>query len=70
MKLHVITDAEGRIVATARTQHKRAKSTAEFLPIPLPGQQSREVDLPAEFDKVTDPVRLHDAVTQLLAGKQ
>lgn len=60
MKIHVITDAKGRIVATVQgTARSRGKSPTTATPLPLSGQKVREIELPKELEGLRDVDRLH-----------
>jgi hypothetical protein len=71
MKMHVILDDRGKVVGTARgTTVEGEKDASEAVPIeapiPLGTDEVREIELPSEFEQITDPGELHAALERHL----
>jgi hypothetical protein len=58
MKMLIISDAEGSIVATAHTQPQKDAPVAVGV-IPEPGQTLHEVDVPDKLSKPESVLELH-----------
>ena len=58
MKMLIISDAEGNIVATAHTQ-ARKKAPAAVGVVPEPGQTVHEVNVPKKLGQPKSALKLH-----------
>jgi hypothetical protein len=65
MKIHVITDANGEIVATLRPGEPH-DDVSVALAVPLPGQEVHEVELPKELEQIRNADQLHKELKNIL----
>jgi hypothetical protein len=66
MKIHVITDDKGNIVATVHgTPGSRGDKPVEQ-PIALPGYKVKQVELPKELEGMRNAEQLHKALKSQL----
>jgi hypothetical protein len=63
MKIHVITDDKGEVIATVRHETHEAATGDDIIPVgkpeALPGQTVHELELPEHLHQVKDPEELH-----------
>ncbi len=59
MKIHVITDEKGRIVATAQSVAGSQGNLPTAQPRPLPGHKLHHIELPKELEGLRDAEQLH-----------
>jgi hypothetical protein len=64
MKMMVVTDKSGKVVATYRPPAKPAKEDPAFQFRALPGQSVHELDLPAEYGKIESAEELHQRIAE------
>jgi hypothetical protein len=66
MKIDVITDAKGNIVATVQAKGTSSQYTAIAHPVPNHGHTLHTIDLPGHLESERDAERLHLEVRKLL----
>lgn len=66
MKIHVITNEKGDIVATVQASGGQRGDTPAGKPLTLAGQKVREVDLPKELEGLRNVEHLHDRMKEHL----
>jgi hypothetical protein len=59
MKIYVITDDKGNIVATARNAAGSTGGITVVQPKPSPGQKVHHIELPKELEELKDAGQLH-----------
>ena len=64
MKMMVVTDKSGKVVATYRPPEKPAKEDPVFQFHARPGQAVHELDLPAEYGKIESAEELHQRIAE------
>lgn len=67
MKMTVITDADGTLVAAARVMGPDPKTGLRAGLMAGPGQQARELDVPDLWSSCTSAQELHDQLCAHLA---
>jgi hypothetical protein len=66
MKMTVITDKKGAVVATYRHEEEYKEGQARFRLNALAGQSIHEIDMPAELEKITSAKELHSRLKEHL----
>ena len=66
MKIHVITDAKGDIVATVHATPGPRGDMPIGRPLPLDGQRVHEIELPQELEGHRDADSLHSGLRPLI----
>jgi hypothetical protein len=69
MKMTVITDKKGAVVATYRHEEYK-KGQARFRLNALAGQSIHEIDMPAELEKITSAKELHSRLKEHLKKRK
>jgi hypothetical protein len=64
MKIMVVTDKSGKVVATYQPPTKPAKGDPVFQFHAGPGQSVHELDLAAEYDKIESAEELHQRIAE------
>jgi hypothetical protein len=66
-KLYVVTNAQGKVIGTARLKGRAGKGMpTPGQPTPMQGQKVHELDHSDELQKLTSAAELHQAVARLL----
>jgi hypothetical protein len=66
MKIHVVTDEKGNIVATIHGTPGERGDTPAGKPVALAGQKIQEIDLPKELEGLTNAEQLHKRLKEHL----
>jgi hypothetical protein len=66
MKIHVITDDKGDIVATVHGTVGQHGDVPAAKPVPLAGQKVHELDLPKELEGLRNAEELHNRLKKHL----
>ena len=66
MKIHVITDDKGNIVATVHTRPGAFGDVPLGKPVALVGQKIQELELPKELEGLRDADQLHKRLKEHL----
>jgi hypothetical protein len=66
MKIHVITDEKGNVVATIHGSAGSHGNQPVGKPIPLSGQKLHEIELPKELEEVKNAEQLHKKLKEYL----
>ena len=66
MKIHVITDEKGNIVATAHGTRGSHGNVPAAEPVPLPGQKVHHIELPKELEGLRNADQLHKRLKEHL----
>jgi hypothetical protein len=66
MKVHIITDDKGDIIGTVHGVPGSHGDAPSGRPVPLPGQQVHELELPKELEGSRDADQLHQRLKGLL----
>ena len=71
MKIAVLTDREGKVLATIRGSEERVKGpVARFgLRVTVPGHKLHEIELPSHMEKILSAEELHRALKEHLFTK-
>jgi hypothetical protein len=69
MKMMVVTDKSGKVVATYRPPEKPAKKDPVVQFRALPGQSVHELDLPAEYGQIESAEELHQRIAKHMKKK-
>ena len=72
MKIFVVTNAKGQVVASSPMMPARypADAPAPGRPTPLRGQRVDEIDVPAEFQGIKSAVELHQRLRKLIPSRR
>jgi hypothetical protein len=68
MKIFVVTDERGDILATVRLTDDEIITALS--PDPLPGQEVHEIELPSELEQVKDADELHRRLKDIIKNKK
>ncbi len=66
MKIHVITDEKGNIIATVHGTFGSHGDVPTAKPIPLSGQKVQELELPKELEGLRNADQLHKRLKEHL----
>jgi hypothetical protein len=70
MKMMVVTDKSGKVVATYRPPKKPGKDDPVFQFHALPDQSVHELELPAEYGKIESAEELHRRISEHLKSQR
>jgi hypothetical protein len=69
MKITVITDAQGKILGTARMMSGQSKNAPNFRLRERPGLTLHEIELPSELENLQSAEDLHRELAKLIKHK-
>ena len=69
MKLHVITNAQGKVLGTSKSGPSQPGAPALGRFIPADGQKVHDIEVPDELSNIKDAGELHKAVEKHIPKK-
>jgi hypothetical protein len=66
MKIYVVTDDKGEIVATVHNPAGSKSDVTASKPEALPGQKVHQIDLPKDLEEIRDAEQIHRRLKEIM----